>query len=194
MSHTTPDEILSYWVEEIGPEGWYKADAEVDATIRVRFEGAWRIAAGGEIRDWLCSPRSSLAYLILTDQFPRNMFRGEAAAFSTDQIARRAALRAIAQGWDLRIDPPARQFFYLPLVHSEVLPDQEQGVRLILMRMPEGAPNLLHARAHRAVIRRFGRFPHRNAALGRRSSAAENAFLEAGGYGAVVRALQAEVA
>ena len=194
MGQTTPDEILSYWIDEIGPEGWYKEDAAVDATIRARFEAAWRIAAGGGLQDWLCSPRSSLAYLILTDQFPRNMFRGEAAAFATDRIARRAALRAIAQGWDLKIAPPERQFFYLPLMHSEVLPDQEQGVRLILMRMPEGAPNLLHARAHRAVIRRFGRFPHRNAALGRRSSAAEDAFLEAGGYGAVVRELQAAAA
>ena len=194
MGQTTPDEILSYWIDEIGPEGWYKEDAAVDATIRARFEAAWRIAAGGGLQDWLCSPRSSLAYLILTDQFPRNMFRGEAAAFSTDQISRRAALRAISQGWDLKIAPPERQFFYLPLMHSEVLPDQEQGVRLILMRMPEGTPNLLHARAHRAVIRRFGRFPHRNAALGRRSSAAEDAFLEAGGYGAVVRELQAAAA
>ena len=103
-----------------------------------------------------------------------------------------AAKIAIKRGWDLKVDEPARQFFYLPLMHSENLCDQERCVRLMCERMPvHGPDNLLHARAHREVIRQFGRFPYRNDALGRKTTPAEQVFLDDGGYGAAYRAQQA---
>ena len=137
---------------------------------------------------WLTYPTGTLAYIILTDQFSRNMFRGQAQAFATDAVALAAAKVAINRGWDLRIDEPARQFFYLPLMHSENLCDQDRCVRLICERMPEHrSENLIDARAHREVIRRFGRFPHRNEALNRNSTEPERAFEMNGGYGAVLR-------
>ena len=191
----TPQDVVAYWIDEVGPARWYDSDPALDADIRARFEAAWDAAASGSLSDWKCGPVRTLGYLVLTDQFPRNMFREDARAFATDPQARSAARQAIARGWDMRVPEPQRQFFYLPLMHSEVLEDQEKSVRLILTRMPEtGAGNLLHARAHREVIRRFGRFPYRNAALGRTSTPAEADFLAAGGYGAIVRELQSPAA
>jgi uncharacterized protein (DUF924 family) len=190
-----PEALLQFWLEEIGPDGWYRQDTDLDARIRTEYEPLWRAAQREDRLGWTTMPRGTLALLVLLDQFPRNMFRGDAAAFSTDGMARAVAKKAIERGWDLRIDPPARQFFYLPLMHSECLADQERCVRLMKDRMPrEGEDNLLHARAHREVIRRFGRFPHRNADLGRSSTAAEVTFLESGGYGGLVRALQVPAA
>ena len=190
----SPEEVLRFWLDDIGPRGWYQASDALDAQVRERFANAWENAHAGSYGLWLTYPNGTLAYIILTDQFPRNMFRGEGRAFATDRAGRTAAKVAINRGWDMRIDEPARQFFYLPLMHSENLCDQERCVRLICERMPAHGPdNLLHARAHREVIRRFGRFPHRNAALGRASTEAERSFEEAGGYGALVREV-AEVA
>jgi len=187
----TAGEIVTFW-QEIGPEGWYATDPALDRAIRDRFLEVWVNAARGDYRDWLSAPKGALGYLILTDQFPRNMFRGQARAFATDERARTAAIIAVQRAWDLRIPEPIRQFFYLPFMHAETLADQDRCVRLMIARMPEtGADNLLHARAHRAVIRRFGRFPYRNDALGRATTGAEQAFLEAGGYGAAVRELTA---
>jgi uncharacterized protein (DUF924 family) len=186
MAH--PEDILAFWLDEIGPKGWYDASAELDGRIRDRFLPDWKRAREGGMSLWLTYPSGTLAYIILTDQFPRNMFRGEADAFATDRIARAAAKMAIDRDWDLRIDEPARQFFYLPLMHSECLADQERCVRLLMTRMPRtGENNLVHARAHREVIRRFGRFPYRNDALARSTQGAEAAFLASGGYGAMVR-------
>ena len=187
----TPQDVLAFWLDEVGPAGWYSADAALDLEITQRFLETWQNAAQGGCGLWLTCASETLAYIILTDQFPRNMFRDKAAAFATDGIARTAAKMAVNRDWDMKIDEPARQFFYLPLMHSENLADQDRGVRLIKERMPEtGESNLLHARAHRRVIRDFGRFPHRNAALDRATSAEERDFLAAGGYGAVVRELQ----
>jgi uncharacterized protein (DUF924 family) len=195
MTDVTPDDVLGFWIDEVGPKGWYAVDAAIDATIREKFGVAWEEAARGGLQEWRCGPARTLAYVILTDQFPRNMFRGAGSAFATDARGRAAALRAIGQRWDLRVEEPQRQFFYLPLMHSEVLADQEKATRLILTRMPKsGEENLLHARAHREVIRRFGRFPYRNAPLQRRTTPEEQAFLDAGGYGAILRELQAPVA
>jgi uncharacterized protein (DUF924 family) len=189
---TGVDEVLEFWLDEVGPAGWYAVDPDLDARIRDRFLSAWEGAAEGRFALWLTHPTGVLAYVILTDQFPRNMFRGEARAFATDAAALAAAKSAIQRGWDMRIDEPARQFFYLPLMHSENLCDQDRSVRLILERMPEtGAENLKHARAHREVIRRFGRFPYRNLALGRSDTGLERSFLDHGGYGAVVREIDA---
>ncbi|CAN0601602.1 unnamed protein product [Ectocarpus sp. 12 AP-2014] len=150
---------------------------------------------GGSLSLWLTYATGTLAYTVLADQFSRNMFRDTEKAFATDGIAKAAAKAAINKGWDQRIDEPARQFFYMPLVHSECLEDQDRAVRLFMTRMPEtGALNLLHAKAHREIIRRFGRFPTRNVALGRDNSEAEQAFLDDGGYGAIVRSFEADAA
>ena len=188
-----PEDILAFWLDDIGPEGWYVADAALDAKIRDRFLDAWTGAMEGRYALWLTYPSGTLAYLILLDQFSRNMFRGEARAFSSDRVAIAAAKSAIAKGYDLKIDPPARQFFYLPLMHSENLCDQERCVRLMAERMPEAEGNLLHARAHREIIRKFGRFPYRNEALSRRATAPEAEYVAAGGYGETVQELQQAV-
>jgi uncharacterized protein (DUF924 family) len=186
-----PDEILSFWLDEIGPKGWYSGGEDLDQTIRDKFEETYQAACQGALSLWLTYPSGTLAYIILMDQFPRNMFRDTPKSYATDKVARAAAKAAIAKGWDLKIDEPARQFFYMPLVHSECLTDQDRAVRLIKTRMPEtGAGNLLHAKAHREVIRKFGRFPNRNAAIGRETPAAEAAFLKQGGYGAMVEDLK----
>lgn len=186
------EEVLSFWLDEVGPKGWYAVDAELDQQVRGRFGDLYQQAVDGAFGLWLTYPSGSLAYIILMDQFPRNMFRDSGAAFQTDAVALAAAKAAIDRKWDLKIDAPARQFFYLPLMHSENLCDQDRCVRLMHERMPEqGADNLLHAKAHRQVIRKFGRFPYRNAALERPTTAVEQAYVEAGGYGKTVRELQA---
>ena len=191
---TSSDEVLDFWIDEVGPEGWYEVNDALDAAIRKRFEQLWHTARRGGWMDWTPTPRSALALVIVLDQFPRNMFRGEARAFATDQDAVRRAKCAIGKNWDLRVEGEARQFFYLPLMHSESLVDQDSCVRLFAQRMPAAEGNLLHARAHREVIRRFGRFPYRNAALGRPDTRAERDFLATEGYGDVVRSLQGEAA
>lgn len=184
------DAILRYWTD-LGPEGWYAGGEGLDAEIRARFEGDWTEAAAGQHHDWMYCPEGMLAYLILTDQMPRNMFRGTAQAFATDRQARQVAHYIWQNRADLEIAEPMRQFCYMPLMHSESPFDQDRCVALFAARMPEtGAGNLLHARAHREVIRRFRRFPFRNEALGRASTPDERAFLSEGGYGAIVQALQ----
>ena len=145
--------------------------------------GVWEQAMEGKFSLWLTYPSGALAYCILLDQFSRNMFRGQAKAFSADRGALAAAKSAIHYKWDLRIDEPARQFFYLPLMHSENLPDQDRCVRLIKTRLQDtGGSSLEHAKAHREVIRMFGRFPFRNDALSRPYTDPERIFSENGGY------------
>ncbi|MEM6276276.1 MAG: DUF924 family protein [Pseudomonadota bacterium] len=187
----TPEDVLAYWLDELGPEDWYRGGAELDADVRDRFERAWRGAMEGERGLWLTYPSGSLAYILLTDQFPRNMFRDTEDAFASDPFALAAAKAAIEKGWDMKIDEPARQFFYMPLMHAENLSDQDRAVRLFATRMPQaGAKNLPHAKAHREIIRRYGRFPTRNAALGRRLTGPEREYLDLGGYGTVLRELE----
>lgn len=181
-------EVITFW-QEAGPESWYRQDPAFDRTIRDRFGALWDLACMGGCDHWAMGPKGALGLIILTDQFPRNMFRESPRGFASDARALRIAAAALNHQWDMRIDPPMRQFFYLPYMHSEMLTDQDRSVRLFKARMPEG-DNLLHARAHREVIRRYGRFPYRNAALGRLSTPEEMAFLGAGGYGAIVRELQ----
>ncbi|MEO3413983.1 DUF924 family protein [Roseovarius sp. CAU 1744] len=189
----TPDDVLSFWLDDVGPAGWYETSPELDQKIRDRFEEAWHEAREGRYGLWLTYPSGTLAYIILMDQFPRNMFRDDERAFATDRHASAAAKAAIHRKWDMRIDEPARQFFYLPMMHSENLCDQDRCIRLICERMPKTGPgNLLHARAHREVIRMFGRFPYRNEALDRECTAAERAYIDEGGYGMTVRDLQAD--
>ena len=188
-----PDEILAFWLDEVGPDGWYGGGEELDARIRDRFMEDYERAKSGALSLWLTYPSGALAYIILLDQFPRNMFRGDAKAFATDGVAKAAAVAAISKGWDMKIDEPARQFFYLPLMHAECQSDQDRAVRLIATRMPEHGPgNLPHAKAHREIIRRFGRFPYRNEALSRETKPAEREWMDQGGYGATLRAVEAD--
>ena len=182
---------LDFWLGEIGPKGWYEVDEGLDAAIRERFGPLWEEARRGGLEAWPGKAESCLALVILLDQFPRNMFRGDARAFATDARALAVAKSAIARGLDERVAMPERQFFYLPLMHSEVLADQDRSVRLFTL-LPDGAENLKHARAHRAVIRRFGRFPYRNAALGRATREAEREWLAAGGYAAALAEVEGE--
>lgn len=186
----TPDEVIRFWIDEVGEAGWFSSDAALDQRIHDGFLTTWEAALSGCLTHWCATAEGALAFLILTDQFPRNMFRGEARAFATDALARDAARVAIARGFDLATEPPRRVFFYLPFEHSEEMADHHWAVALMEERMPEahdGYP--LHARAHRMIIAKFGRFPFRNAALGRVSSAEEQVFLNEGGYGAIVRSL-----
>ncbi|MCV2864238.1 DUF924 family protein [Albidovulum sediminicola] len=183
-------EIVHYWLEDVGPDGWYAAVDAVDAEIRKRFLDLWEKAHAGALTQWCETAEGALAYLILTDQFPRNMFRGDPRSFATDAAARAAARVAVGQGLDLAIAEPARVFFYMPFEHSEDLEDQDFAVDLMDRNLPEtGAEFAVHSRAHREIIRRYGRFPFRNAALGRQTTKEERAFLDGGGYGAIVREL-----
>ena len=185
------NEILDFWLNSVGQKGWYSVDESIDADIRNRFLPAWEAARDGGLADWRLKPDSMLAYLILVDQFPRNMFRNSGDAFATDKLARSAAKKAIEKKWDMRVAEPQRQFFYLPLMHSECLADQDRCLRLIKTRMPQtGDTQMLHAKAHRYVIRQFGRFPYRNAALERRDTEPEISFLQQGGYSVAVQAVQ----
>jgi uncharacterized protein (DUF924 family) len=133
----------------------------------------------------------TLAYLIVTDQFPRNIHRGSALAFATDSQARAAAKKAVAQGWDMGAPEPERQFFYMPFEHSEDPADQDLAVSYLTERLASAPDMALHARAHAEVIRRYGRFPTRNAALARQNTADEESYLAEGGYAALVKALNA---
>ncbi len=180
----TPERVLGFWLDEVGPTGWYSSDSELDDKIRREFLSTWeRISEGGHSM-WLTYPSGSLAYLIVCDQFSRNMFRQDAKSFHLDRVARAAAKQAIRHKFDLKIDEPARQFFYMPLMHSECISDQEQCVRLFLERMPQTCSDFLpHVQTHREIIRKFGRFPYRNDALNRKYTAPEREFLAKGGYG-----------
>ena len=179
----TPAEINRFWLVEVGEKGWYEQSDSLDQSIRDRFMATWE-QAETLTADWLTTPEGTLAALILTDQFPRNMFRNDPRAFATDALAREIATQAIASGTHLRIAEPQRQFVYLPFEHSEDPVDQDRAVALFAEFMP--GENLRHAELHRDAIRKFGRFPWRNAALGRTNTPAEQAILDAGGYAALV--------
>lgn len=190
MTDPLAQEITEFWIGA-GPEAWYRRDDDFDAEIRARFGAAWQRAAAGAMDHWINAAPTALALMILLDQFPRNMFRADPRAFATDAKVLGLAQDALEMGHDLRIPEPERQFFYLPFMHSEDLADQTRAIELIETRMPQtGQGNVIHARAHAEIIRRFGRFPYRNADLGRDMTAEEQAFLDAGGYGSVLRSLQ----
>ena len=176
----TPSVVVAFW-KEAGPKKWFARDDDFDAEFRRRFHDAHIAAARRELDHWAGTPEGSLALLILLDQFPRNSFRGTAHAFATDPLARMFANRALAAGHDLATEGDIRRFFYLPLQHSEDMADQERQVELFQTRMerPDGDRWAEH---HHGVIQRFGRFPHRNAVLGRETTAEEQAFLEEDGF------------
>ncbi|MGQ0564452.1 MAG: DUF924 family protein [Gemmobacter sp.] len=185
-----PVAVLQYWLNTVGPVGWYKGGEDLDDDVRARWQDLWEAAEAGGLDHWTEGPVGSLAFIILTDQFPRNMFRDQARAFATDAAARAAARRALEAGWDMAVPEPERQFMYLPFEHSEDADDQALSVRLFTDRLPSQPDNILHARVHAEVIRRHGRFPTRNAALGRANTPEEDAYLAEGGYVALVRAMR----
>ena len=177
-----PSKVLHFWFKELKPEDHFKKSDELDAEIRSRFLSLYESIIADDI-SWKESSESFLAKVIVLDQFSRNMFRGTGQSFASDRIALCAAKSSINQDWDLKIDAPARQFFYMPLMHSENLSDQERCVRLMKSRLTQDPSNLIHAQVHRQVIRQFGRFPYRNQALDRKDTQPETAYLAAGGYG-----------
>ncbi|MBA4352347.1 MAG: DUF924 domain-containing protein [Rhodobacter sp.] len=185
-----PVELLDFWLGEVGPDGWYSGGDEIDTVCRDRFQDIWQAARDGNLDHWVDGTVGTLAFLILTDQLPRNMFRGTADSFSTDPQALSAARTAFAAGWDMGAPEPERQFFYMPFEHSENPADQALAVQMMEERIPSDPDMALHARAHQAVIARFGRFPGRNVALGRADTPEEAAWNAAGGYGTEVRRLK----
>jgi uncharacterized protein (DUF924 family) len=175
----TPQDVLSFW-RGAGPKAWFVKSDALDAGIREQFEGLHQAAARRELGAWEDTADGMLALLLLLDQFPRNMYRGTAHQFATDPLALHIAYRAIARGFDQAFDVQLRSFFYLPLEHSEDPADQ---ARCIALFESTGDPELVKwARLHAAIISQFGRFPHRNACLGRETTEAEKTFLARGGF------------
>jgi uncharacterized protein (DUF924 family) len=175
----TPADVLAFW-RAAGPDRWFDKDAAFDAEIATRFLPTYEAAAAGRLDHWEATPETTLALLLVLDQFPRNMFRGSARTFAADPVARAVAERAVARGDDVRIAMPERMFFYLPFEHSEEPADQQRCVEL--NRARGDADSLKWALLHADIIGRFGRFPHRNAVLGRATTPAEQAFLDDGGF------------
>jgi uncharacterized protein (DUF924 family) len=181
-------DVLGFWFGDSADpasrrprEAWFQKSPEFDAECTRRFLQAHERAAAGELRDWRDEPESCLALLLLLDQLPRNLFRGTARAFSTDAQAREVARHALARGLDVVLPPVWRWFVYLPFQHSEDVHDQRLSVALTetlaLHDAVHSRETLEYARRHRDIIERFGRFPHRNAALGRESTPEEADFL-----------------
>jgi len=175
---TTRDDLLAFW-REAGMDKWFRGGAAFDAECRARWQDAHFAAARRECDGWMADADGALALVLLLDQIPRNIFRGSGHAFATDPLALHFAGRAIEAGFDAQVDPALRFFFYMPFEHSEAIADQRRAVELFTAL--DDANLLGYAVAHRDVIARFGRFPHRNAALGRSNTPDEQAWLDAGG-------------
>lgn len=178
IEQTTITGIVNFW-REAGEDKWYVKDEEFDEICRQRFLDDHYAAARREYEGWVETPEGALALMILLDQFPRNFFRNTGHMYATDTLARLYSGRALEKGHDLSFEPKLRAFFYLPYMHSENVDDQRRSVELCR----EGAPdNLEYADHHYDIIRRFGRFPHRNTILGRTTTEEEQAFLDGGGF------------
>jgi uncharacterized protein (DUF924 family) len=175
-----PGDVLAFW-RAAGPKKWFAKDDAFDAEIHDRFFATHEAAANGELAEWEASADGALALVIVLDQFPRNMFRSSARIYATDPLARAVADRAVARRYDEQVAPSERTFFYLPFEHSEDPADQERCVAL--HRAAGDADGLKWAEHHADIIRRFGRFPHRNKLLGRATTTEEQAFLDGGGFG-----------
>jgi uncharacterized protein (DUF924 family) len=174
-----PDKILAFW-RDAGPDKWFKKDEGFDREIADRFAAIHAEAASGAKDSWAETPQGALVLLIVLDQFSRNLFRGSPQAFAQDARALRIARETIEKRFDERVEPVLRRFFYLPLMHSEEIADQQRCIALC-HRLGDG-DNLPFAREHERIVRRFGRFPHRNALLGRHTTPAEQEFLTGGGF------------
>jgi len=175
---TSAAEVVRFW-REAGMQAWFNGGEGFDRECEARFLQAHLVAARREHEDWLDDAEGALALLLLLDQIPRNVFRGSGHAFATDGLARHYAGRALAAGHDAAVEPALRAFFYLPFEHSEDAADQRRSVELF--GTADMASYREYALAHQEVIARFGRFPHRNRALGRASTPEEQAWLDAGG-------------
>jgi len=179
MSDPAAAEVRHFWFDE-HPKDWFVKNPSFDAQIRSRFLPLHEAAAAGRLAHWADEGSSCLALVIVLDQFPRNMFRGEARAFATDSLAHAAARVILERGWDQQMTQPEQLFAYLPFEHSESLADQNLACKLM---KDFGEKQLRYAARHREIIQRFGRFPHRNGILGRESTAAEIEFLKQPGSG-----------
>lgn len=174
----TPATIVQFW-RDAGPDAWFKKSDVFDRTLRERFLEAHMAAARREHESWMGDAQGALALMILLDQFPRNAFRGSGHMYATDPLARHYAHRLLEAGFDQRIEAGLRVFCYLPFSHSEDLEDQ---VRAVALNQGIGQPWLHHAEDHWRIVERFGRFPHRNAILGRATTVEEQTFLDGGGF------------
>lgn len=182
---TSPSEILTFWFDVAGPSKWYKKSDDFDGEIRRRFEEPAIDAAADYARTgghrWESAPDSALALVVMLDQFPRNMYRGTKGMFAWDALALAAAKKAVAAGFDYKTEQSRRAFFYMPYMHSENMVDQDMCVMLADARL-DNESTLHHAKQHRRLIERFGRFAHRNAILGRESTSEELAYLKSSDY------------
>lgn len=172
-------EILDFWFSARISKHWFSSTPALDDEIRVRYEGLWKRAVSGDLDGWADTPEGTLALAIVLDQLPLNMYRGKPAAFSSEQKAVTVAKQAVASGYDKLVPSDWVLFLYLPLMHSENLDDQGQSVSLFREARLEA--NLYFAEHHRGIVRRFGRFPHRNAILGRESTPEELVYLASDG-------------
>lgn len=177
----SPLDVLDFWWQA-GPAKWFARDDGFDAGIRERFMAAVEAAKAGRLDTWEATPHGALALLILLDQFTRNLFRNDPRAFEADPKALGIADRAVSAGFDKAFPPSVRVFFYLPFEHAEDMAAQERSVDLC--RALNNEQFYLYALIHLDVIRRFGRFPHRNKVLGRETTPEEQAFLDSGGFSA----------
>ena len=173
-------DVLDFWMSA-GPDKWFNKSDAFDRDIRNNFLPTYEAAAAGRLSGWETTPEGALALVIVLDQFPRNMFRNDARAWANDPVALGIANRALDAGYDEQVPMELRAFFYLPLMHSEKLADQERSVDLY--RALGNENNLKYAEIHADIIRKFGRFPHRNPVLGRDTTPEEKVFLESGGFG-----------
>jgi uncharacterized protein (DUF924 family) len=173
-----PADVVAFW-REAGPKKWFNKDAAFDRAVAERFGALHAEVAAGGKADWAKTPEGALALILVLDQFSRNMFRGTPKAFAQDEMAAAIAEKAIEAGFDHVVPPDLRFFMYMPFEHAESIAEQERCV----LYMHAFAPSVLpYAREHEKIIRRFGRFPHRNAILGRHTTPAEQAFLDGGGF------------
>jgi len=179
MNLPSPAVVVDFW-RDAGYEKWFARDDAFDDDFHGRFLDAHHAAARRELEGWMESADGALALIVLLDQFPRNCFRGSAHSYATDGLARHYASRAIAAGFDKQVDPAMRFFFYMPFEHSEAQEDQQRA--LDLFAALGDANYMKYAQLHADLIARFGRFPHRNAALGRESTQEEVDYLAGGGF------------
>jgi len=177
----TPMDVLDFWWSA-GPEKWYGGGDAFDAACRERFGGLLEHASEGGLADWDETPHGALALLIVLDQLSRNIYRGSARAFAQDEWAREVAGRAIEKGFDKAYPVPARNFFHMPFMHAENLDLQARCCDYF--RLHADRDNYFFALVHMDAIRRFGRFPHRNAVLGRETTPEEQSYLDSGGFSA----------
>lgn len=175
---SNPNVVAQFW-KPLGHAVWFGKDPDFDQKFREAFVAEHAAAAQGELMPWLATAEGALSLVILLDQYPRNAFRGTARMYKTDALARLVADTALNLGHDGKVHVSLRGFFYLPFSHSEHMADQERAVHLFA-DLPDPAP--MHSRSHREIVARFGRFPHRNSLLDRKTTPEEEAWLAAGGF------------